>query len=236
VTGSHVADASDHHVWSGAVEDEPVAYPVTATLDQWVGNIWSVRTDTVVIGDDVVDRDVIIHTGAVAVIALDPADRVYLLRQYRHPVGMQLFEPPAGLMDVIGEDPLATAQREFAEEAGLVASQWDVLVDFFNSPGGSTEAIRVFLARDVQPRDGGRILTGEAEERSLPGVWVPLDDAVELVLTSKLGNPAAVIGILAAAQSRALGWKTLRPASTPWTVRQQLIDTGRIRTRRLSGG
>jgi 8-oxo-dGDP phosphatase len=81
------------------------------------------------------------------VIALDEMDRVLLIRQYRHPVGMWLLEPPAGLLDVTGEQPWVTAQRELAEEAGYEARTWAVLVDLLNSPGGSSEAIRVFLAR-----------------------------------------------------------------------------------------
>ncbi|MEI8083064.1 MAG: NUDIX hydrolase [Actinomycetes bacterium] len=220
----------DHRIWTGEVADQPVDYPVLAMKDQFVGRIWKVRTDTVQIGQDVVDRDVVIHTGAVVVLALDHDDRVYLLRQYRHPVGMLLFEPVAGLIDKLGESPLETARREFAEEAGMVADRWDVLVDFFNTPGGSSEAIRVYLARDIKPRHGGRIMTGEAEERSLPGVWVPLDEAVSLVLSGKLGNPASVIGVLAAAQAKARGWSTLRPADCPWTVREHLVETGRVHT------
>lgn len=58
-----------------------------------------------------------------------------LIRQYRHPVAMNLFEPPAGLLDVPGELPQVTAARELAEEAGYKAANWQVLVDFLNSPG-----------------------------------------------------------------------------------------------------
>ena len=221
-----------HVPWTGPIRDEFVEHEITSKTERFVGRVWTVRTDSVNIDGHRVDRDIVVHTGAVAVIALDLAERVYLLRQYRHPVGMALFEPPAGLIDVVGESPLLTAQRELAEEAGLVATQWDVLVDYFNSPGGSTEAIRVYLAREVEAREGGRIFTGEAEERSMPGVWVALEEAVELVLSGELGNPSAVVGILAAAQARQLGWRTLRPADTPWPVRDRLIAAGRVRTRR----
>jgi hypothetical protein len=61
---------------------------------------------------------------------------VPLIRQYRHPVGAWLFESPAGLLDVPGEDPWYTAQREFAEEANYRAKTWYTLVDLLNSPGG----------------------------------------------------------------------------------------------------
>ncbi len=216
--------------WLGDVADAPTECPIVTTKQRFEGRVWSVRTDSVRIGGNIVDRDFVVHTGAVAVIALDASDRVFLLRQYRHPVAMSLFEPPAGLLDVTGEDPLLTAKRELAEEAGLVAQQWDVLVDFLNSPGGSSESIRVYLARDVQRREGGRIQTGEAEELDLPGVWIPLDEAVDLVLRGDLGNPTAVVGVLAVAQAREHGWAALRPADTPWPARDHLLAADRVRT------
>ena len=82
--------------WSGPVRDEIADFPVESTVTRFKGHVWDVQTDTVTIGDYNVERDYVAHTGAVAVIALDDQGRVYLLRQYRHPVGMYLFEPPAG--------------------------------------------------------------------------------------------------------------------------------------------
>ena len=216
--------------WSGPVRDEIADFPVKSTVTRFKGHVWNVQTDTVTIGDYNVERDYVAHTGAVAVIALDDQERVYLLRQYRHPVGMYLFEPPAGLLDIDGEPAWQTAARELAEEAGLEAQAWSVLVDFFNSPGGSSEAIRVYLARDVTPRSGGRIATGEAEEIDLPGSWVPIDDAVALVLRGEIGNPTAVVGVLAVAEARRMNWTTLRPVDTHWPVRDHLMETGRVRT------
>ncbi len=81
---------------------------------------------------------------------MNDAGDVLLLRQYRHPVGMDLWEIPAGLLDVEGEDFVVGAARELAEEADLVADRWNVLADFFNSPGSSSEAIRIYLARGVE--------------------------------------------------------------------------------------
>ena len=81
------------------------------------------------------EREYLQHPGAVGIIALDDADRVALVRQYRHAVRHRLIEPPAGLLDVDGEDPLLAAQRELAEEVGLAAETWHVLVDLFTTPG-----------------------------------------------------------------------------------------------------
>jgi ADP-ribose pyrophosphatase len=186
------------------------------------GRVWDVRQDTVRLGSDAdaetVVREYIDHPGAVAVIALDHQDRVLLVRQYRHPVGRYLWEAPAGLLDVSGEHPLATAKRELLEEAHHVADTWHVLFDVFNSPGSSSEALRGFLARDVRPASGERF-AGEGEERDMPHVWVPLDDLVSACLRGDLHNPHTIIGGLAAYAARSQGWSRLRSPDTPWPER-----------------
>ena len=133
---------------------------VTATATPFTGNKTSVRTDDVVMPDGtVVHRDYQVHPGSVAVLALDDAGRVLVLRQYRHPVRQKLWEIPAGLLDVPGENPLHAAQRELYEEAHVKAEDWRVLTDVYTSPGGCDEAVRIFLARDIS--DGrGRALRG----------------------------------------------------------------------------
>lgn len=219
-------------LWPGVVADELAALPVKATQQRFRGRVWDVRTDEVEFPDGLAARDYVVHTGAVAIAALNAADQLYLIRQYRHPAASYLFELPAGLLDVPGEDPLYTAERELAEEAGLVAGSWNVLTDFFTSPGGSTEAIRLYLARDVSERPGGRIQTGEAEEVSLPGVWVSVDDAVQLVLAGSIGNAIAVIGILAVAAAQRDGWTSLREARAQWPQRDFLNELGRVRSGR----
>lgn len=215
--------------WRGPVADAADDRPVLRAERQFTGGVWSVRTDTVDFGNgQVVARDVLLHPGAVAVIALDEQERVLLIRQYRHPVAMALFEPPAGLLDHDGEPPLRTAQRELAEEAGFEATHWAVLVDLLNSPGGSSEAIRVYLARGLAPLPGGRVHTGEAEEAHLPRAWVPLDEARDLVLSGAIGSPSAVCGVLAAVAARDAGWASLRPADAPWWPRQRVAEARRL--------
>lgn len=204
--------------------------PVSKQIERFPGLRWTVRSDTVQLtsGESVV-RDMVVHPGAVGIIALDDQDRVLLNRQYRHPVGAYLWEPPAGLLDLAGEPPLECAKREFLEEAGLLAEHWWLLYDFFNSPGGSTEAFRCFLARGLSEAPGGRPV-GEAEEADLEPRWVPLDEAVALVRSGALANPTAVTGILAAYAARQDGWQGLRPADSPWPMRANLLATGRVRT------
>lgn len=188
------------------------------------GRVIDVRTDRVPSDDGVAVRDVVVHPGAVGILALDAAERVALIQQYRHPVRRLLWEPPAGLLDVPGEPPLLAAQRELYEEAHLEAARWDVLVDVFTSPGMTDEAVRIYLAREVSESRRERH-QGEHEERDLPLRWVPLDDAVAGVLSGRLHNPLASTGVLAAAAARAAGWRTLRPADSPWPEMSQFAGS-----------
>ena len=202
------------------IADEPASLEVRSSRTVHHGMIWDVRRDEVDLGDgQTVTREVVDHTGAVGVVVLDARDRVLLLRQYRHPVRSYLWEPPAGLLDVPGEDPQVAAARELAEEADLVADDWHVLVDFYNSPGGSTEAFRCYLARGVREVPVGERHQREHEERNMARAWVDLSEARDLVLAGKLHNPTTVCGVLAAAAAREAGWATLRPVDAPWPER-----------------
>lgn len=218
-----------HEDWTGPVEDSGDPRPAANRTTAFEGRIWSVISEDVDFGPVIARRDVLIHPGAVVVLALDDTDRVLLIRQYRHPVGRYLFEPPAGLMDTVDETGWETAVRELAEEAGYRAQHWHVLLDIYLSPGGMSEAIRIFLARGLTPIPDGRQHTGEAEEAHLPRAWVDLDEAEALVLGGSLGSPSAAAGILAASAARRRGWQTLRPADAPWTAREQLVASGRVR-------
>jgi 8-oxo-dGTP pyrophosphatase MutT (NUDIX family) len=197
--------------------DRMLPRPVVASEVVHAGLIWDVVRDTVDLGEaGTVRREYVRHPGAVGVAALDEHGRLLLVRQYRHPVGMELWELPAGLLDVPGEPPVGAAQRELAEEVDLVAGRWDVLVDWFNSPGGMDEAIRVFLARDLSPVPDDERHVREHEERDMVSEWVALDDARDAVLAGRVHNPTAVAGVLAACAARDAGWTTLRPADAPW--------------------
>jgi 8-oxo-dGDP phosphatase len=197
--------------------DTPASYDVEASHVAFrSGRVIDVRTDAVSFpGGGAATRDIVVHPGAVGIIALDDDERVLLVRQYRHPVRQRLWEPPAGLLDEPGEDPLATARRELFEETHHEAGRWDVLVDAFTSPGMTDEAIRIYLARDVRPAEGDRH-EAEDEERDMPVAWFPLDEAVAAVLTGRLHNPLAVMGLLAAAHARVNRFADLRPGDASW--------------------
>ena len=189
-----------------------------AVLDSRVvhaGMIWDVVRDVVDLGEaGTVTREYVRHPGAVAVILMNDDDDVLLLRQYRHAARAELWEPPAGLLDVPGEDPLEAARRELAEEADLVAASWWVLADYLSSPGGSDEALRIYLARDATPVHADDLHDRQDEERDMVALWVPLDDALAAVLAGQVRNPSTVIGILAAHAARSRGWGDLRAAGS----------------------
>ena len=200
---------------TGAPHDLPREREVVAHRVLHEGRIWDVVQDTVALDDGEVVREYIRHPGAVAVLAVDDEDRVLLLSQYRHPARRVLWEPPAGLLDVEGEDRVVAAARELAEEADLVAGRWWRLVEFYSSPGSSDERITVFLARDLRPvPEAERYARGEEEADMVP-VWVPLDDALAAVHDGRLQSPTAVGGVLAAAAARASGWSTLTEVASP---------------------
>ncbi|MBO0804704.1 MAG: NUDIX hydrolase [Nocardiopsaceae bacterium] len=197
------------------VADTPESWPVEAATTNFTSWLLSVRTEHVRFPDNhSAERIVASHPGAVAVVALDGDDRVLMIRQYRHPVGRLLWEVPAGLRDVDGEPLLEVAQRELLEETSYAAREWHVLTDYFTSPGFSTERIRVFLARGLErvPDNGYQ---REGEEKFLEFGWVPLDEAVSLVLAGKLHNSATVTGILAAHAALMGSGMPLRPANSP---------------------
>jgi ADP-ribose pyrophosphatase len=181
------------------------------------GMVWDVVRETVDLGDaGEVTREFVRHPGAVSVVAVAVKNRVAMVQQYRHPVRALEWEVPAGLLDVDGEDPWVAAARELHEEADLRADEWHVLVDYFSSPGGMDEALRVYLARGLShvPEDDRH--EREGEELGMPVRWVDLDEAHDAVLAGRLHNPSAVIGVLAAHAARLRGWGTLRPHDAPW--------------------
>ncbi|MFJ8200279.1 NUDIX domain-containing protein [Streptomyces sp. NPDC096152] len=202
------------------IKDIPEEWETRATETPFTGNKTSVRTDEVVMSDGtVVTRDYQVHPGSVAILALDDTGRVVVIRQYRHPVRQKLWEIPAGLLDVPGENPLHAAQRELYEEAHVKAEDWRVLTDLYTSPGGSDEAVRIFLARGLSEAEGAKF-EAEHEEIDLELARVPVEDLVRGVLAGELHNTCLVAGVLSLVAARTGdGLDALRPAEAPWPAR-----------------
>jgi 8-oxo-dGDP phosphatase len=200
--------------WPGPrLRDVDEQWPVVGDPRYVHGVLVTLRTDRVEMpGGELAERDVVEHPGAVAVVALDDDGQVLLIRQYRHPVGHLLWEIPAGLCDVAGEHPRATAERELLEEAGYRASEWHGLADFFSSPGITTERLQVFLARGLtwvpESERGGHV--PRDEEAHLLVRWVPLHQAVRLFLAGDLHNGVTAVGILSAYAVQQGGFAALR--------------------------
>ncbi|MER5640262.1 NUDIX hydrolase [Kitasatospora sp. NPDC002227] len=202
------------------IKDVAEEWEVRASSVPFQGRVTGVRTDEVLMPDgSYARRDYQTHPGSVSVLALDGEGRVLLVRQYRHPVRQRLWELPAGLLDVPGENPLHAAQRELYEEAHCKAGSWRVLVDFYTSPGGTDEALRLFLATDLEEA-GGERYAADGEELEIEVARVPLPELVRLVLAGELHNPTLITGTLALQAALAGdGIASLRPADSPWPAR-----------------
>lgn len=200
-------------------------FPVDGSSEIYAGRVMALRSDRVVMpGGRVATREIVEHPGAVAVAALDADDRLMMIHQYRHAVRRRLWELPAGLLDVAGEDPLLTAQRELAEEAGLAADEWSVLLDIVPSPGFSDESIRVYLARGIT--EVGRPDLGDDEEADLTLRWVSMPVAVRMALAGTIVNATTVSAVLAA-HVLAGAPAAARPTDAPWPDRPTRFATRR---------
>lgn len=191
------------------LHDLPGRREVVGSRVSFHGQVWDVRTDEVDLGGGTVaTRDYIEHTGAVAVLAVRE-DRgepeVLVLRQYRHPIGAEDWELPAGLLDVEGEEPVTTAQRELAEEADLQAGVWEELLSFTPSPGSLGEVITVFVATGLTDLPEDQRHEREHEEAGMPTGWVGLDDLVAAVLGGQVRNGPMMLAVLAYAARRTAG-------------------------------
>ena len=136
------------------------------------------------------ERDIVEHPGAVGVVVLD-GDRLWLVRQPREAIGVpDLLEIPAGKLDEPGEDPLASAKRELAEEIGKQAEHWESLGSFFTSPGFTNEEVHLFLATGLSD-----VAQPEVEEdERIELVTHPLADLDALI--PELSDSKTLIGLL----------------------------------------
>lgn len=194
---------ADHPVLPGRIAAPDVAdtdqsWPVSTSEPQYTSPYISLRIDTIVdpAGDEH-SRAVAQPHGAVGVLALDDEDRLLLVQQYRHPVGKFLLEIPAGTLDVEGEAPHDAAVRELAEEADIVAAQWNSALRLLATPGYSAEGWEVFRATGLSAVPHADRTDREAEEADMVQWWLPFEQAVDAVLAGRITDAMTVAAILA---------------------------------------
>lgn len=188
---------------SGPLHDEAHGVEVLQSDVAFAGVVWDIRRENFAYGDGTLTREFMEHPGAVAVLAVDHDDRVLSIQQYRHPIQMRNWELPAGLLDVDGEPPLEAAQRELAEEADLVAADWQPLITIHTSPGGSDEVIHVFRATGLSAAP--EVFARDSEEADIVLRWVALDQVVDAVLTGRVHNGIFMAAVLAEHARRSRG-------------------------------
>ena len=153
-------------------------------------------------------REIVGHPGAVAIVALDDADCLLLVRQFRTAAGRVLLEIPAGTLDVdeatgTVEQPDGAARRELEEETGFRARTWRALGSFWTAPGFATERMHLYLASDLVPADEDRLSPDEDEALTL--VRLPWLEALAAAEDGRIADAKSIVGILRLARLRASG-------------------------------
>jgi len=161
------------------------------------GTYLTFARDTVVTSDGLErGRDIVVHPGAVTIVAILADRQVLLVRQYRHPSGEVLVELPAGTLDMMGdgsvEEPLPAAQRELFEETGHRAATWTKLCEFFTAPGFASELMHMFLATDVTPDPS---YDGPEEDERLILEKVGFDDALAKADDGTIRDAKTLLGL-----------------------------------------
>jgi len=169
------------------------------------GRVLSLRVDELdVEGGRSVRREVVEHPGAVTIIAFDDQERLLLVRQYRHPVGRDLLELPAGTFDP-GDDPETCALRELQEETGYRPGHLERLGGFYLAPGYCTEYQNVFLATGLTK---SRLPPDEDERIEL--VPLPLEEVLRMVEAGEIEDAKTAAALLLYLRHR--GTSPARPA------------------------
>ena len=152
-------------------------------------------------------RDIAAHPGAVAVVAIDDADRVLMVRQWRHATGGPLLEIPAGTLDRHPdgsiEDHAIAAARELEEETGSRAASWRYFGSFYTAPGFTSELMHLYLATGLTSSHEDGLRPDEDEHLEL--MPVPFAEVLAMAMRGDIHDAKSMIGVLMAARLRASG-------------------------------
>lgn len=158
------------------------------------GKILDLRVDNVLLPNGrEAEREVVVHPGAVAVVAVTEEQEVLLVRQYRHPVGEVLLEVPAGKLEQ-GEDPVDCAKRELAEETGYTADKWELLSRFYTTPGFSDEIMYLYLAQGLIPEQ-----RRADDDEFIELCREPLETAVGKALSGQFKDAKTIVALFSGA-------------------------------------
>jgi ADP-ribose pyrophosphatase len=135
-------------------------------------------------------REIVEHSNCVAIVVVDAAANVILVRQYRSAAGQALLEIPAGVVKT-DESPLVCAHRELREETGHLARKMEELGGFYTSPGYSTEYLYLYLATELEPAPEA----WDADE-IMDIVRVPLADIPEMIASGEICDAKTLVGLL----------------------------------------
>jgi ADP-ribose pyrophosphatase len=185
---------------AGPVEQADLTEQVVGSKTIYSGKYLTFRIDTVERTDGSrAEREVVGHPGAVAILAVDDAERVLMVRQYRAPAARILLEIPAGTLDIDPdsgaiEDPNLAAPRELEEETGYRAGSLRLLTSFWTAPGFATELMHLYLATDLRPADDNRI--GPDEDERLELEHVPVSEALAAIERGEIADAKSILALL----------------------------------------
>ena len=143
-------------------------------------------------------REIVRHNGASAIVPVDGAGMVTMVRQHRVAIDKCTWEIPAGKLDSPNEDPFDAAKRELEEETGLQAEHWQKLTSMYTTPGFCNERITIYLATGLSQHPAH-----PDEDEFLRIKKIPLDDAIAQCVSGEIQDGKTLVGLLLARQALA---------------------------------
>lgn len=160
--------------------------------DIFSGKIIKVYCDEVEFSDGTrTQRELVSHREAVAVVAVTEKQELLMVTQYRYPIGRNMVELPAGLIDE-GEEPLEAAKRELKEETGHEAEKWELLTSVYSSPGSHDEKIYIFLAEKLT--HVSELCLDEYERLTFSAE--PIKNMINKIASGEIHDGKTLIGVL----------------------------------------
>ncbi|MBY0356877.1 MAG: NUDIX hydrolase [Candidatus Obscuribacterales bacterium] len=154
------------------------------------GHIFNVRKDYLSReGSGRIEREIVEHNGGVTIACQPKPGQILLAKQYRYSIDQELFELPAGRVEV-GEDRLIAAKRELAEETGYWANNWREFAQLYPAPGFCNELLTLYLATDLEWRG-----TNPDHDEEIEIVTVSMSEAWQWALAGKITDAKTIAGL-----------------------------------------